>query len=63
MIQSIVGLMIQINNHLNHLDLVLIGNKLDLEKERKVRKEDASNFASKNNMKYYETSALNKVNI
>ena len=54
---------LDINNHLNHLDLVLIGNKLDLEKERKVRGEDASNFASKKNMKYYETSALNKVNI
>ena len=54
---------LDINNHLNHLDLVLIGNKLDLEKERKVRKEDASNFASEKNMKYYETSALNKVNI
>ena len=37
----------------------LIGNKID-EEEREVTKEEAEEFARKNNFKYFETSALTK---
>ena len=52
-----------LNSFTNNLDLVLIGNKSDLEKVRKVTEEDAIKFAQEKNMKYYETSALTKANI
>jgi GTPase SAR1 family protein len=40
---------------------VLVGNKIDLEDERKVSTEDAMNLASQHKMMYFETSAkLNK---
>ena len=51
-----------LKNQVN-LSLILVGNKLDLEQERKVTKQEAKLFAEKNNMEYYETSALTKVNI
>ncbi len=37
---------------------VLVGNKIDLEDERRVQKEDALKFAEKMNASYYETSAI-----
>ena len=52
-----------LNNYTNNLDLVLIGNKSDLEKVRKVTEEEAIKFAQEKNMKYYETSSLTKANI
>ena len=52
-----------LNNYTNNLDLVLIGNKSDLLRERKVTEEGAKNFAKTKNMKYYETSAFTKANI
>ena len=52
-----------LNSSTNNLDLVLIGNKSDLEKVRKVTEEEAIKFAQEKNMKYYETSALTKANI
>jgi len=38
--------------------LVLVGNKGDLEEEREVTTEDAKEYADRNGMMYYETSAL-----
>jgi small GTP-binding protein len=38
--------------------LVLIGNKLDLATARDVTREEATELAKKNNMMYFETSAL-----
>ena len=37
---------------------ILIGNKKDLEKRRRVSFEDASEFAEKNSIKYFECSAV-----
>ena len=37
--------------------IILIGNKIDLEKKRKVSKEDGENFAKKNGILFLETSA------
>ena len=43
--------------NLNGKVLALVGNKIDLENERKVSHEEASNLAKKYQMKYFETSA------
>ena len=43
--------------------LVLVGNKLDLENERQISYEEGENFAQKNNMFFFETSAKTGANI
>ena len=40
-----------------YIPLVIIGNKLDMEELREIKKEDAEKFANENNYKYFETSA------
>ena len=42
---------------------MLIGNKCDLESERKVSYEEACEFAKSLNMQYIETSAKTKENV
>ena len=42
---------------------ILIGNKKDLNNEREVSKEDGDNFANKNNIQFYETSAKDGTNV
>jgi len=42
---------------------ILVGNKCDLEGERKVSYDEASQLAKANNMHYYDTSAKNDMNI
>ena len=43
----------------NQIPIILIGNKKDLDNERKVSFKDAKTFANENKIQYYETSALN----
>ena len=43
--------------------ILLVGNKVDLEKDRKVTKETAENLATEYGMNFYESSALNGYNI
>lgn len=43
--------------------IYLIGNKIDIGKERQVSTEEAEEFAKLNNLKYYETSAKNGTNV
>ena len=45
------------------VQLVLIGNKCDLEEKREVDYETGKNFASLHNMIFFETSALNGKNV
>ena len=45
------------NEYNENTKIILLGNKIDLEDQRKVTKEIATNFANKNNLKYIETSA------
>ncbi len=52
-----------ISNAESHVDLsltavILIGNKMDLEEKRQVGTEEARDFAQKNSMLFFETSAL-----
>ena len=44
-------------------NIILIGNKKDLEEERKVTEEEAKIFSETNNMMYFETSAKEGDNI
>jgi len=41
----------------------LVGNKSDLEENRKISKEKAENFAKENDLIYLETSAKNNDNV
>jgi GTPase SAR1 family protein len=49
-------------NEANKLPVILVGNKCDLEDQRKVSVQDAEEFAKSIGAKYYETSALNDMN-
>ena len=42
---------------------ILVGNKVDLESERKVSYQEAESLAKENGMHYYDTSAKNDYNI
>lgn len=48
---------------LPYTQIILIGNKCDLEQDRQVKKEDANKYASKYGIKYIETSAKTGDNI
>ena len=58
---------LSLNEWINHcrsvqnqnIDLILIGNKSDLNQDRVVSTEEAKKFASDNNIKYFEISAHN----
>ena len=43
--------------------VILVGNKIDLEKERQVSKEDAQKFAEMNGLLFIETSAKEAKNV
>ena len=51
------------NNGPSTITLVLVGNKIDLEDNRKVSYEEGEEFANRNNMQFFETSALLGTNI
>ena len=41
----------------------LVGNKIDLEDKRVIKKEEANKFAEEHNLPYIETSAKDGINI
>lgn len=43
--------------------LFIIGNKVDLKDKREVDEKEAKDFASSNNIEYYETSAKSNINV
>jgi len=47
----------------DNIPFILIGNKCDLNNERKINFEKGKELALKYNMKFYETSAKNNINI
>ena len=51
------------NNGPSTISLVLVGNKIDLQDIRKVTYEEGEDFANRNGMQFFETSALNGTNI
>lgn len=57
--QSLTRWISELKSNANNDDMVLIlvGNKIDLESQRQVSKEEAQEFAESNNMMYVEASA------
>ena len=45
-------------NKMDHFPITLVGNKCDLEKERKIKKHSAQDYAKSIDASYYECSAL-----
>ena len=46
-----------------HIKYIIVGNKCDLNEKREVEKESGEDFAKKNNIYFYETSAKNGINV
>jgi len=51
------------NNSSTHIINFLVGNKCDLEEERKVKKEEAENYAKTKDLFFFEASAKNNDNV
>ena len=60
---------LNVPKYLEYLDLdnrvikILVGNKIDLKEKKVVSTEDATHFAEKNDMRFFETSAVKNLNI
>ncbi|CAF0939856.1 unnamed protein product [Rotaria sordida] len=54
---------IQTHAYSENVDIVLVGNKCDLENERIISKNRAQDFAKEYNINYIETSALKNINV
>ena len=65
--ETFEGVKTWINSIYKHSDpsiaKVLVGNKLDLESERAVSRSEAAKIAAEHGMEYFETSAMNNINI
>ena len=51
------------NSNNSNFKKILVGNKIDLQKERVIDKEKLENFASKKGMNFYEASAKEGTNV
>ena len=47
----------------SHMQIIIVGNKCDIEDQRKVNQDDAINFAKENNYEYIETSCKTGENV
>ncbi|CAF0726995.1 unnamed protein product [Adineta steineri] len=54
---------IQANAYSENVDMILVGNKCDLESQRIISKARALEFAAQNHVDYIETSALQNINV
>ena len=62
--QNLTSWLIEIEKNANkNVFKILVGNKSDLESERKVSAETGKEFALQHGMKFYETSAKNSNNV
>jgi GTPase SAR1 family protein len=51
------------NSNNSNFKKILVGNKIDLQKERVIDKEKLENFANKKGMNFYEASAKEGTNV
>ena len=62
--QNLTSWLIEIEKNANKsVHIILVGNKSDLENERKVSVEQGKEFALQHGMKFYETSAKSSYNV
>ena len=62
--QDVKNWLSEVDNHSNRPTVkFLVGNKCDLQSERRVTKEQAQRFAQNEGMCYYEASAKTKYNV
>ena len=61
--ESVVNWLEVIKENFNEVTIVLFGNKCDCESARQVTTEEATEFAKKKNIPYFETSAKKNINI
>jgi small GTP-binding protein len=61
--ESVVNWLEIIKENFNEVTIILFGNKCDCESSRQVTTEEATQFAHKKNMPYFETSAKKNINI
>jgi small GTP-binding protein len=54
---------IEESENMNNFEMILIGNKIDKNEERKISKKEAKEKANKYGMKYFESCCLNGLNI
>jgi Ras-related protein Rab-1A len=61
---SIKGYITQIKENLEDINIMLIGNKIDCDKEDvKVKTADGKKFATENNISFIETSSKQNINV
>jgi Ras-related protein Rab-1A len=61
---SIKGYITQIKENLEDINIMLIGNKIDCDKEDiKVKTSDGKKFATENNISFIETSSKQNINV
>ena len=53
----------EVNQNVKNASIILVGNKCDLEDNRKISREMSQLFAKENNYDYIETSAKENINI
>ncbi len=61
--ESIVFWLDELKSRVHNVSIALVGNKIDLEANREVTFEEGKEFAEKNNLIFFETSAKTSVNI
>lgn len=67
-LETFTGAVVWLNDLANHVssksfNVILVGNKSDLESKRKVPKSQILSFCVERNLSYVETSALTPVNV
>ena len=61
--ESLVYWLEELRSHVQNVSIALVGNKIDLEANREVSFEEGKEFAEKNNLIFFETSAKTAENI
>ena len=61
--ENILSWINRVKEFKSNFPIIIIGNKIDKEDERQVTYEEGKNFGDEHKLKFFETSALNGVNV
>lgn len=61
--ETLESWLIELRTHAPNVSIVLVGNKIDLEEKREVSTEEGIEFAEKNGLAFFETSAKTAHNV